>query len=143
MRQPIIIEGASHKDQRGRVTFTNGFDMTAVRRMYYIEPKDGNVIRAWQGHKEESKWFHCIKGSFIINIIKVDDWKVPSRELKVVEYRLHESSGGVLHIPGGYVNGFKALMEESILLVFSDFSLEDSLADDIRFDVNYWKCKWY
>jgi len=58
-----VIEGNIHRDERGVVRFVNDFDMKKVVRMYCIKPKLG-VVRAWQGHKRETKWFYVAKGSF-------------------------------------------------------------------------------
>jgi dTDP-4-dehydrorhamnose 3,5-epimerase len=48
---------------------------------------------------------------------------------------LNASQPAVLAILGGYLNGFKALEENARLWVFSDFDLEASKADDIRFSL--------
>ena len=129
MRQII---GNIHKDERGTVRFVNDFDMTQVVRMYCIEPKLG-VIRAWQGHKKETKWFYAAKGSFLVKtIIMVTSDKK--------EYYLKDSESKVLEIPGGHYNGFEALEEGSVLMVFSDFGLEESKRDDFRVSLD--KIKW-
>lgn len=41
----------------------------------------------------------------------------------------------VLSIPPGYYNGFRALEEDSLLVVYSDASLEESSADDFRLSI--------
>jgi dTDP-4-dehydrorhamnose 3,5-epimerase-like enzyme len=98
--------------------------MVRVVRMYCIEPKLG-VIRAWQGHKKETKWFYAAKGSFLVKTIKMDT-------LEKKEYYLKDTESKVLKIPRGYYNGFEALEEGSVLMVFSDFGLEESKGDDYR-----------
>jgi dTDP-4-dehydrorhamnose 3,5-epimerase len=92
--------------------------------MYCIEPKLG-VIRAWQGHKKETKWFFAAKGSFLVKTVEME-----TRFKK--EYTLTDTESKVLEIPGGNYNGFEALEEGSVLMVFSDFNLEASKADDFR-----------
>ncbi len=57
-----IIEGSSFQDNRGFIRLINDFDLEKVRCMYLIKP-EVNVIRAWQGHKKESKWFYVLSGS--------------------------------------------------------------------------------
>ena len=121
MRQII---GDFHKDERGTVRFVNDFDMSQVVRMYCIEPKLG-VIRAWQGHNKETKWFYATKGSFLVKTIKMDT-------LEKKEYYLKHTESKVLEISGGHYNGFEALEEGSVLMVFSDFGLEESKEDDFR-----------
>lgn len=120
----MLIKGETYKDHRGTLSFVNDFDMTKVVRMYSIEPNI-NVIRAWQGHKKETKWFYVAKGSFLVKIVKMDSRKVS-------RYRLTSNESKVLKIPGSYYNGFEALEEGSVLMVFSDFSLEESKNDDFR-----------
>jgi len=80
----MLIKGKKHKDHRGILSFVNDFDMTKVVRMYSIEPNI-NVIRAWQGHKKETKWFYVIKGSFLVKIVKMDSRKVSKYRLTSLE----------------------------------------------------------
>ena len=119
-----LIEGNLQKDERGVVRFVNDFDMSEVVRMYCIEPKLG-VIRAWQGHKKETKWFYAAKGSFLVKTLDMTT-------LTKNEYHLKYTESKVLEISGGHYNGFEALEEGAVLMVFSDFGLEDSKVDDFR-----------
>ncbi|MFT4733101.1 MAG: dTDP-4-dehydrorhamnose 3,5-epimerase-like enzyme [Sediminicola sp.] len=123
----MIIRGNSHVDQRGSLSFFNDFDMSQIRRFYSIQP-DVGLIRAWQGHKLESKWFHVIKGSFRVKLRALE-----TKEL-VGEFKLNAQCPEVLCIPKGVYNGFEALEESSVLMVFSDASLEQSVKDDYRTD---------
>ncbi len=58
--------------------------------------------------------------------------------LLVNQFILDSAVHEVLHIPGGYANGFKALKAHSRLMVFSDFSMSDAGTDDFRFDKSLW-----
>lgn len=122
-----VIEGNIHRDERGVVRFVNDFDMTRVVRMYCIEPKLG-VVRAWQGHKKETKWFYAVKGSFVVKVVEM-------KTRLMNQYVLTELESQVLKIPGGNYNGFEALEECSVLMVFSDFGLEESKRDDFRLSI--------
>lgn len=122
-----MIEGNINRDERGVVRFVNEFDMSRVVRMYCIEPKLG-VVRAWQGHKKETKWFYVAKGCFVVKVIDIN-----TRLMN--KYVLTELESQVLEIPGGNYNGFEALEECSVLMVFSDFGLEESKEDDFRLGV--------
>jgi len=133
-----IIEGNIFSDNRGSLSFVNDFSLKSIVRFYEITPKDTTIIRAWQAHKKECKWFYCTKGSFKINLVKLDSFENPSEDLKVYTYELNSELPQVLFIPGGYANGFKALSEESKLMVFSNFDLEASKLDDFRFETNKW-----
>jgi dTDP-4-dehydrorhamnose 3,5-epimerase len=126
---PKLIKGNIHTDSRGTVRFVNDFDMTSVVRMYCIEPEVG-TIRAWQGHKIESKWFYVAKGCFTVKTIQIENTEL------LTEFRMKEQDSQVLHIPGGFYNGFEANEKGSILMVFSDVDLEISKADDHRKTLN-------
>lgn len=136
-----IIQGGRHEDQRGKIIFCNDFDMQRVRRFYVIEPADSQSIRAWQAHQREEKWFYVLEGSFKIVLIKPDNWQNPSSDLPFEAYHLSASKTEILHIPGGYANGFQSLEPKSKIMVFSSFTVEESVKDDFRFDKDLWH-KW-
>ena len=138
IEKPEYIHGKNHTDERGVISFVNDFYLDQVKRFYMIEPADIDTVRAWQGHKKEQKWFCVISGSFIIAVVRPDDWENPSSNLEVKEFVLAHNSIGVLHIPGGYANGFKALEPRSKVIVFSDFTTEQSSNDNFRFDQSLW-----
>lgn len=127
-----LIEGNLYRDERGVVRFVNDFDVSQVVRMYCIEPEMG-VIRAWQGHKKETKWFYVAKGSFLVKTINMDT-------LEKKEYHLNDTQSKVLEISGGHYNGFEALEAGSVLMVFSDVGLEESKEDEFRESVEV--IKW-
>src|SRR6185437_9694496 len=118
-KEASLITGGQHIDERGNLFFFNDFDMKTVRRFYIIEPGDTNIVRAWQAHQKEQKWLYVIKGSFKIVVVKPDGWEKPSQKLFTKEIILKSDSNQLLHIPGGYANGFKALEANSKLMVFS------------------------
>ena len=103
---PSIISGDFHNDFRGTVYYNNSFDASAVKRIYIIE-NILNFIRGWQGHKIEQRWFSSINGHFIIQLIKIDNWIEPVRELKRITFNLTEDSLDVLHIPACYITSIK------------------------------------
>src|SRR5690606_10111543 len=82
------LEGKKHQDERGIITFNNDFDASQVKRIYTIENHSTEFIRGWQGHKIEQRWFACMKGSFEISVIKVDDFENPSKDLTIQKYLL-------------------------------------------------------
>lgn len=135
---PILIEGISHHDQRGALISYNDFDMRDVRRMYMIDPASIEVIRAWQAHQYEEKWFICLDGSFEVKLVKIDNFMEPSLDLPFFNFLLEAKRPQVLHIPAGYANGFKALSENSRLLVYSNFTVAESISDDYRYPVDTW-----
>lgn len=137
-----LIQCDIFEDNRGKVVFANDFDMNPIRRLYHIHHLDTDVVRAWQGHKVESKWFHCIKGGFDTKLVSIDDWQAPSKDLEIKSVQLCADNSQVLFIPGGYASGFKAITPNSILMVFSDMDVPSSKADDYRFDKGYFGKIW-
>ena len=135
---PKIIEGGIYKDNRGVIKFVNDFDFNDIKRFYFVSNKTIEVIRAWQAHKTESKYFFVTSGEFIFQTVKIDNWNSPSHNLEVQKFILSENNSKILHIPPGYANGFKANLPNSTILVFSDKSLEESECDDFRFDKYMW-----
>ena len=122
-----LIDGGIYTDQRGSIRFVNDFDLSPIKRFYITSNADTNVIRAWQGHKIESKWFYCVSGVFDVRLIKIDYWEKPSLDLSVEKYILSSDEPKVLFISKGYLNGFRALEKNSKLIVFSDCTLNESM----------------
>lgn len=135
---PFIIEGAIYQDERGRVSSCNGFNFADVQRMYMIAPSSSGLVRAWQGHKFEEKWFFCTDGSFEVKLVAINDFENPAADLSADHFILEAAVPQVLFVPAGYANGFKAMTENSRLMVFSNFNLTESTADDYRFPADKW-----
>lgn len=133
-----IIKGNQHTDDRGILSFINDFDMSAVKRMYTINHPSIAIVRAWQGHKIESKYIKCIRGRFLIAAVAIDDWNAPSINLIPKVFILNANNTEVLYIPKGYANGIKAIDKDSELLVFSDLNLETAKTDNYRFNSSLW-----
>ena len=133
-----LIDGGEFNDERGKLRFVNDFDFSDVKRFYIIENTSLDVIRAWQGHKIENKYFFVIIGAFLICAVKIDNWETPSVDLPVEKYILNDRKSRILMIPAGYANGIKALEPNSKLLVFSSQTLEDAKNDDCRFEKDMW-----
>jgi len=136
--KPSIIKGGSFTDQRGIMRFVNDFRFNDIKRFYFIKHPDTEVVRAWQGHQFEKKYFYPISGSFIVAWVKIDDFNNPSRDLIPEYHILSASASEIVTVPVGYANGLKALEPDSEILIFSDMNLEDSLNEKIRFPADWW-----
>lgn len=135
---PTIIKGGTFSDELGSMRFVNDFHFNDVKRFYFIKHSNTEFVRAWQGHQFEKKYFYPISGSFIVAWVKIDDFENPSKNL-VPEYHIISSvTSEIVSIPKGYANGLKALEPDSELMIFSDMSLEDSLAENIRYPSDWW-----
>ena len=135
---PKIINGNSHSDQRGFLSYNNNFDLSMIKRIYFIENKSLDFIRGWQGHKIEQRWFVVSKGIFKIRLIKVDNWELASTNLAAIEFILNAEKLDVLHVPSGYITSIQSLIENSKLVVMSDYLLGE-INDEYRFDIDYFK----
>lgn len=134
--KPSLISGKCHRDSRGILFYNNDFDFTNLKRMYVIENSSKDVIRAWQGHKIEQRWFSAVLGSFKIQLIAVDNWDTPSLTLPKIEFTLHSETLDILHIPAGYISSIQALEEKSKLVVMADYHLGE-LNDEFRYPTDY------
>jgi dTDP-4-dehydrorhamnose 3,5-epimerase len=137
-KKPEILKGNSFSDERGELLFNNDFDMLPIKRFYIIRHTDKKVIRAWQGHQIEHKFFKCINGSFVVVWKKIDDFTNPNDANQPKFAILQKKENNILSIPPGYVNGLKALEDNSEILVFSNFYLGEVSDDSFRFDKNLW-----
>ena len=138
----MLIKGNIHTDLRGTLRFVNDFNFKGVKRFYCIQHHDTEVIRAWQGHQKETKYFYVTKGSFIINWIEIDNFDLPSKDRIVQSKILTDQESEVLTISGGNANVFKALEPDSTIIIFSDMTLEDSKSDNFRWEQDYFNAKW-
>ena len=135
---PKIIKGSSHTDQRGNLFYNNNFDLSVIRRIYIIENKNVDFIRAWQGHKIEQRWFTATNGAFKIKLIKIDNRESVSTDLEVTEFNLNAEKLDVLYVPSGYISSIQSLEKDATLLVMSDYLLGE-VSDEYRFDADYFK----
>ncbi|MCE2612444.1 WxcM-like domain-containing protein [Flavobacteriaceae bacterium D16] len=131
-----LIKGERYTDTRGVLEYFNAFDLSEAVRLYKISPSSTADVRGWQGHRLEQKWFYCLKGSFVVNLIPLSKFNEGTTSVMPEIYTLHEAKLEILRIPAGYANAFRALEPDSELLVFSDKGLEASEKDDFRFSIH-------
>ena len=134
-----FIQGGIAKDQRGQIRFVNDFNMGEVKRFYLIKNSDLNLIRGWRAHRIEKRWFYILSGSFLINIVKIDNWESPSVNLKVEKILMNSIENKMIYLPPGYGTAIKALEPESEVLVFADHNLDHADLDNYTFELDYFK----
>lgn len=134
---PRWIEGQCAVDDRGQLTFCNAFDFEGVKRCYMVENFSTDVVRAWHGHKKESKNLLVVSGAALLAVVALDKEGKPGKEHPVHRFVLSASKPGVLHIPAGYAHGIRFLEPGTKLMVFSSASLEESKTDDYRAPHDY------
>lgn len=136
--KPQLIEGGVVVDDRGQVTFANGFNFDGIKRFYVVENFSNVTVRAWHGHLKEAKYVLVVNGSAVVATVAMDDTVQPNRAAEVNRFVLSARQPKILFIPAGYANGFRALELDTKLIFFSTASLEDSKGDDYRFPIDYW-----
>ena len=132
------IQGEIFTDHRGQISSLNDFVFEGVERFYFIHHPDKNVVRGWHGHQHEKKWFYCVKGSFTIALLQIDNWKQPSTDLVADIIPLSEKDSKIVCVPEGYANCIKAGEDGSILLVFSGKRVPEAYEDSWRYDKDLW-----
>ena len=138
MAEPRLIKGALAVDDRGKVGFVNEFDFTGVKRFYVLRNHRQGFVRAWHAHRREGKYFMAVRGSALVCGVEIDDWDHPSASLPVHRFVLAEHTPAVLYLPPGFANGFCSLTQDATLMVYSTATLQESLADDVRYNARYW-----
>ena len=136
--EPKLITGNRIFDNRGSVRFSNNLIFKNIRRFYTVHNYQKNFIRAWHGHFKEEKFIGCIKGTFQISAVKINNKNKPNKKNRIFSYFLNQSNKDSVYIPKGFANGSMSLEDNSELLIFSTSKVEDSLKDDYRFDPKYW-----
>ena len=135
--EPILIDKSEAEDNRGSVEFYNNLDFDQFKRFYIVKNPKKGTVRAWHGHKIESKLVKVLEGKFLVCTVKIDDWIKPNKNNTVLKTEMNEHSG-VFFIPAGYANGAINLEPNGKILYFSSLHLEGSKQDDYRFDSRYW-----
>ena len=136
--EPVLIPGDVAVDDRGSITFVNGFGFEGVRRFYMVANHRQGFVRAWHAHRNEAKYVSVVRGSCVVGAVKIDDWNKPSKDARVHRYVLSAAKPSILYIPPGYANGFMNLNEDVQIIFFSTSSMEEARQDDVRYDARYW-----
>lgn len=136
--KPELFKGNVFSDDRGTLSFNNGFDASAIKRIYTIENVDTQFVRAWQGHRIEQRWFAAVSGRFEIKLIEIDNWENPTKNLHQFHFELNADGLDILHVPVGYISSIRAIDHGSKLLVLADY-LWGEVKDEYRFDKDYFE----
>ncbi|TCK84881.1 WxcM-like domain-containing protein [Albibacterium bauzanense] len=135
--KPAIINGGVHKDQKGTLRFFNDFNMEPIKRFYIIEHSETETIRGWRAHRIEQRWFQVTEGAFKIQLVRIDNWETPSKNLPIEEFIISASDNQVLHVPVGFATSIQALENNSKVILFADYGIENAKLDDYLYPVDY------
>lgn len=134
---PTVWEGKQFVDDRGFVSFVNDFNPAkyGIQRIYTVRNICSEYVRAWHGHKFESKFVMVVSGVALINVVSIDAAEHSIENDVPCAYQSFILCGWqpkVLWIPPGYYNGFKNLKEDTDIMFFSTVPLGSSIKDDFR-----------
>ena len=132
LERPHVTKGGIAVDDRGSLRFVNDFDFAAVRRFYLVENHQQGFIRAWHGHAHEAKFAFVVSGSALFVAVRLEEARADISVEGYFRAVLSAATPAILKIPGGYYNGFKTLEPNTRVMFFSDATLEQSKADDLR-----------
>ena len=138
MNKLNLINIDTSVDDRGYLHYCNSFDLSKYVRFYDVINYQSNFIRAWHGHKYESKAAIVREGSAMICVIKIDNWIKPKKKLEIKKFFLSYKNPKILEIPAGHTHGFMSLENKTKITFYSDKSTKESLNDDYRFKFDFW-----
>lgn len=136
---PNMIMGGQAVDDRGVLRFVNAFSPldAGIKRFYQVENHRAGFIRAWHGHMKGSKFVYCPRGAALVLATQIPAIGLPGEDIDeefVHKTVLSSDRPGVLIIPPSYYNGFKTLTDDTILLFFTNTTMEEDKTDDLRLD---------
>ena len=75
------------------------------RRLYIVSNPVDRTVRAWHGHKIESKLVKVLKGKFLVCTVKIDNWDNPDKNalideiemIKIREYFIYPQDMQMVH----------------------------------------------
>lgn len=133
--EPLVLEGAMHRDNRGYFRRLYGVDFSGA--FFEDGPKQVNLSQ--NAHKGTLRGMHfqhppemetkivtCISGR-IFDVL-VDIRKTSPNYLKWTAYELDEASGRVLVVPEGFAHGFQTLADDVKIIYFHDHAYVGGLA---------------
>lgn len=138
MAEIKFVEGELFVDKRGEIRSANNFDFSEIKRSYVITNANTEIVRGWNGHQYEKKWFWCLRGGFTGAFVEIDNWEAPGKHLAPQIIKLCAEQSRVVCVPEGYATCFKATEPNSLLVVFSDKTYSECLLDSWKYEPNYW-----
>jgi dTDP-4-dehydrorhamnose 3,5-epimerase-like enzyme len=130
-------------DDRGTfIPFLNGTNALpdqeglVIKRVYYVYNYGRGVVRGFNFHKKEWKYFIIASGA--AKFVAID----PENSEEVFTLISSARNPSRIVIPPGYANGWVSLEDNTVLVCGSTASFEESIADDQRFDPFKWGDVW-
>lgn len=109
-----------------------------LERLYLVGNFGRGIIRGFHKHEKEWKCFFVINGAAKFVLVKET-----KNQPEIDTYVLTSKNPQILIIPPGIWHGFMSLEENTILLGISNFTIDETKADDYRIDpFNFGKEVW-
>lgn len=129
-----FYKGGLFIDNRGKLFHNNIVELTRVKRFYLIENINKEFHRGWKGHEVEKRWFVCVKGQ--VNIWVINNSDLEKKVNNAVKFTLTEHSLDVLLVPENNSTLIKQETDGSRVMVFSDYLLNTSNDEQLRWPNN-------
>ena len=139
-----IFSGNLFADDRGYIRFFNDFnEWNQIVRMYQVENRKVDSVRAYHGHRKETKYVYVVSGAILLVVATtagVRGWHVLDSSRPQILKLAPDGAQATFH-------GFKILEPNTIIQFFSNKTLEESKSDDFRlnwdiFGGNEWRDKY-
>ena len=153
--KPVAIEIKSFIDNRGLFMPVLDGDgsmeirdldsktiLSTIKRSYFVRNFSKSVVRAWHYHSREWKVMLAIKNSFQIMAVKAVQVGNQLVADKVYSFVSSDKRPLLICIPPNFYNGNMSLEDDSILVVYSNSTTDESMKDDTRLPANYWDGLW-
>ena len=129
--KPQLIKGQFSSDERGLVFHNNSFDLSQIKKINKIKNKNINFNRGWKGHKIEKRWFMAVSGEISIKVLPINEIEMKIYD-DLKEYNLSSTNMDILYVPEGYGTCIKQKIEDSEVLVFADYFINQNDDEDFR-----------
>ena len=133
--EPKLYKGDYSEDQRGTIFHNNNFDFEQITRGYLIENNNTHIHRGWKGHAIEKRWFLCTRGIVTVKVISIKN--LENKIDNSTNYELTDSNLDILEVPAGYATMIQQKLTRSRVLCFSDYRLNTSNDENLRWSENY------
>jgi len=118
-----VIEGVATKklrllvDERGWLMeiLRNDWDVFDRFGQVYVTAAYPNVVKAWHMHKKQTDHVVCVKG--LVKLVLYDGRDGTKTKSEINEFVIGEKNPLLVKIPPGVWHGFKAVSEQTALVV--------------------------
>lgn len=142
LTEPTVLRSDASCDERGVVFFNNNMSLASFVRMYFVRNHRADTVRAWHGHRQESKLIFPVSGGVKICAVRIDDLQNDSDRIHYWSFWLSSAEGHCCFIPAGYAHGHMMTHPGGTLFVLSNRTIEQSREDDLRWPVSALASPW-